>query len=113
MSGLYDLVVRLGSRESKDTIKIEHGETTVKDVEFASGSIFVEKTPLGVDLAGWKAGRDGVMELTVSEGKHEVAAHYRGWPCLDNVEVTRAQKQQLSFDFLPGSVVASSPEGPP
>ena len=113
-TGQYDLVVKLGDREVKEMLEIKRDETAEKSVEFASGAISVACASEGAEvwLDGKRAG-EAPIELNVSEGSHEIAAHYRNWPVQTRVvQANRTEKQSVAFEFLGGSVkITSSPRG--
>ena len=113
-TGQYELVMTLGERRETESLEIKRGELTTKDVEFASGIVFVDTVPTGAEI--WLDGkRAGVspMELSVSEGDHEIVGHYGVWPVLiQNVTVSHSQKIGVKFEFIGGSAkIASAPGG--
>jgi len=113
-TGQYDLVATLGERQETETLEIKRGEVTTKDVEFASGVVFVDSTPAGAEiwLDGKRAGL-APMELSMAEGGHEIVGHYGSWPVLiQEVKATHSQKLAVAFEFVGGSAkIASAPGG--
>ena len=113
-TGEYQLLMRLDGREQTAPLEIRRGETTLAEVEFASGNLVVTSLPVGAEIfvAGKSVGL-APIEFALAEGPHEIVAKYRHWPeQRRTVLAERAKVGAAAFEFSPGSVkITSSPGG--
>ncbi len=113
-TGEYEIVFRGRGQESRQTARIERGETAEVKAEFATGTVAIRSEPAGaeIEIDGQAAGVAPVTpELT--EGTHEVVARFGSWPVQRRTIATKSgAPAELAFSFVPGSVkITSAPGG--
>jgi formylglycine-generating enzyme required for sulfatase activity len=113
-TGPYQLALKLGDREERDTIEIKRGELAEKTVEFGTGKITIASRPPGaeIEIDGMPAGR-APLEVTLPEGPHQLTAKYRQWPPVPRTVAARRDAPAVAeFEFIGGSVkITSAPGG--
>jgi formylglycine-generating enzyme required for sulfatase activity len=113
-TGDYELLLRIEGRELREPLSIKSGETTFKELEFAFGKVAVTSQPPGAEISvDGRTEGFAPIQLTLAEGKHDIAARYRKWPEQRRSVVAESAKQtEATFEFLPGTVkISSSPAG--
>ena len=114
LTGDYVLVLKLDSRQHIEPLKIVRDDITLKEHEFASGTVSVTSTPPGatITMDGVPAGL-APLEVKAAEGNHELVATYRNGPeQRRSVSADHAQPAEVDFDFPSGSVKnTSAPRG--
>jgi formylglycine-generating enzyme required for sulfatase activity len=113
-TGEYSLIARRDGREKKMKIEVKRGEMTPVEVEFLSGKISVASQPPGAEIFvdGQPFGK-APLELSLSDGPHELIARYSRWPEQKRtLAINPAQPADVRFEFLPGRVkITSAPGG--